>query len=143
VSSERCERADAEALQPEWERGEGREVVVRVEDSGEEWQVVFSGDRGEIEDALDGVREDAGAEVGVAAITGPDTGNPRSGRERRLDSLMPTQRKVFEYARESGYCQWPRGCSTRDLAADLDVSKTTLLEHLRKAESKLLDSEDV
>lgn len=124
------------------EHGFVHSAPVRIEDGGEEWQVVFSGDRSEIEDALDGVREDAGAEVSVAAITGPDSGNPRGERERRLDSLTPTQRKVFEHARESGYYQWPRGCSTRDLAADLDVSKTTLLEHLRKAESKLLDPGD-
>jgi len=46
---------------------------------------------------------------------------------------------VYEHAREAGYYEWPRGASTRELADDLDVSKTTLLEHLRKAESKLLD----
>jgi len=50
---------------------------------------------------------------------------------------------VFDSDRDAGYHEWPRGCSTRDLAADLDVSKTTLLEHLRKAESKLLDPEDL
>lgn len=124
------------------EHGFVHSAPVRIENGGEEWQVCFTGDREDIEGALDRVREDAGAEVSVAAITGPDSGSPRSERERRLDSLTPTQRKVFEHARESGYYQWPRGCSTRDLAADLDVSKTTLLEHLRKAESKLLDPED-
>ena len=51
--------------------------------------------------------------------------------------------EVFDSDRDAGYHEWPRGCSTRDLAADLDVSKTTLLEHLRKAESKLLDPEDL
>lgn len=112
---------------------------VRIEDGGEEWQVCFTGERDEIEDALDGVREDATAEVSIAAITGPDSGAPRSEREQRLDTLTPTQRKVFEHARKTGYYEWPRGCSTRDLADDLDISKTTLLEHLRKAESKLLD----
>jgi len=121
------------------EHGFVHSAPVRIEGGEEEWQVCFTGDREDIEDSLDGVRETAGAEVTVAAITGPESGSPRSEREQRLDTLTPTQRKVFEHARGSGYYQWPRGCSTRDLAADLDVSKTTLLEHLRKAESKLLD----
>lgn len=125
------------------EHGFVHSAPVRIEDGGEEWQVCFTGERDDIEEALDGVREDADAEVSIAAITGPDSGSPRSERERRLDSLTPTQRKVFEHAREAGYYQWPRGCSTRDLADDLDVSKTTLLEHLRKAESKLLDPHDL
>jgi len=63
----------------------------------------------------------------------------RTAREQRLDTLTTTQREVYEHAREAGYYEWPREASTRELAADLDVSKTTLLEHLRKAESKLLD----
>ncbi|WP_459192680.1 helix-turn-helix domain-containing protein [Halosimplex sp. J119] len=111
---------------------------VRIENGREQWEVCFVEDRSAIEDALDGVREQAGAEVTVDSIT---TGEPSSGTERdqRLDTLTTTQREVFEHAREVGYYDWPRGTSTRELAADLDVSKTTLLEHLRKAESKLLD----
>lgn len=112
---------------------------VRIEGGREEWQVCYTGERSDIEAALDGVREDAGAEVAVSSITAADGGATRSERDQRLDSLTSTQRKVFEHAREAGYYEWPRGCSTRDLAADLDISKTTLLEHLRKAESKLLD----
>jgi hypothetical protein len=112
---------------------------VRIEDGREEWQVCFTGDRSNIESALDGVREDAGAEVSIASITGSDGGTALTEREQRLDSLTPTQREVFEQARAAGYYEWPRGCSTRDLADRVGVSKTTLLEHLRKAESKLLD----
>lgn len=114
---------------------------VRIEGGREEWQVCFTGDRSGIESALDGVRQDAGAEVSIASITGSNSGTPLTEREQRLDSLTPTQRKVFEQAREAGYYEWPRGCSTRDLADRVGVSKTTLLEHLRKAESKLLDPE--
>lgn len=110
---------------------------VRIENGSEEWQVCFAGNRSEIESALDGVRRDAEAEVSVASITSSE--GDRGERGQRLDSLTPTQRDVFEHARQRGYYEWPRGVSTRELADDLDVSKTTLLEHLRKAESKLLD----
>ena len=111
---------------------------VRIEGGREYWQVSFAGERGDIEPALDGVREDAGAEVTVQRITSTGEAN-QPERQHRLDTLTATQRKVFEHAREEGYYEWPRGTSTRDLAEELDVSKTTLLEHLRKAESKLLD----
>ena len=56
-----------------------------------------------------------------------------------MSTLTPAQREVFELARERDYYQWPHGVSTRELADELDVSKTTMLEHLRKAEGKLLD----
>jgi hypothetical protein len=119
------------------EHGFVHSAPVRIENGSEEWQVCFAGDRSEIEAALDGVRRDAEAEVSVASITSSD--RDRGERGQRLDSLTPTQRDVFEHARSRGYYEWPRGVSTRELADDLDVSKTTLLEHLRKAESKLLD----
>lgn len=113
---------------------------VRIEGGREYWQVCFAGNRDEIEASLEGVREDADAEVSVSRITSSDTRT--SERDRRLETLTPTQREVFELARERGYYQWPRGVSTRELAAELDISKTTMLEHLRKAESKLLDPSD-
>jgi predicted DNA binding protein len=111
---------------------------VRIEDGREEWQVCFLNDRSEIEAALDGVREQAGAEVSIDSITTGESGGP-TPRDQRLDTLTVQQRQVFECAREMGYYEWPRAASTRELAAEFDVSKTTLLEHLRKAEAKLLD----
>ncbi|WP_435346846.1 helix-turn-helix domain-containing protein [Haloarchaeobius sp. HRN-SO-5] len=111
---------------------------VRIEDGREEWQVGFAGERTEIQEQLDCVREEADAEVSVSAITSSDSGT-KLPREQRFDTLTAAQRKVFEHAREAGYFEWPRGTSTRELADDLDISKTTLLEHLRKAEAKLLD----
>ena len=111
---------------------------VRIEGGREEWQVCFVDDRSEIESALERVREQAGAEVRIDSITTSESAAP-SARDQRLDTLTTKQRQVFEHAREAGYYDWPRKSSTRELAADLDVSKTTLLEHLRKAESKLLD----
>jgi hypothetical protein len=109
----------------------------RIEGGREFWQVVFAGERSEIESELSAVGDESGADISVARISSSETVEPE--RERRLGTLTPTQREVFELARDEGYYQWPRGVSTRDLAAKLDISKTTLLEHLRKAEAKLLD----
>ena len=111
---------------------------VRIENGREVWEVCFAGERNEIEPALAGVREDANADVDIKRITSTgDVSKPE--RKHRYDSLTATQREVFELARREGYYQWPRGISTRDLAEIRGVSKTTLLEHLRKAESTLLD----
>ncbi|RLM59256.1 transcriptional regulator [Halobellus sp. Atlit-31R] len=111
---------------------------VRIEDGRERWQVCFLDDRSEIEPALDDVQRASGAEVEIDSITTSEAG-AAAERELRVDTLTTQQRHVFDHAQEAGYYEWPRQASTRELAADLDVSKTTLLEHLRKAEAKLLD----
>jgi hypothetical protein len=123
------------------EHGFVHSAPVRIESGREIWEVCFAGERPSIEPSLDGVREDAGADIEVKRITtAGDVRQPE--RQRRLDLLTPTQRDVFDLAREEGYYEWPRGTSTRELAELSDVSKTTLLEHLRKAEAKLLNPQN-
>ncbi|MBX0284979.1 helix-turn-helix domain-containing protein [Haloarcula salinisoli] len=120
------------------EHGFVHNAPVRIENGREEWQVCFVDERSQIDDALERVREQAGAEVTVDSITTGEAA-ATTARDQRLDTLTAKQRDVFEHAREAGYYEWPRQCDTRELADDLGVSKTTLLEHLRKAEAKLLD----
>lgn len=123
------------------EHGLVHSAPVRIEGGRETWEVCFTGDRSNLDDALDGVRQDANAEVTVESIhTAEWDGN--SERHHRLDTLTAAQRDAFEHARTSGYYEWPREVSTRELADGLDVSKTTFLEHLRKAEAKLLDPDE-
>ncbi|SFL13187.1 hypothetical protein SAMN04487950_2644 [Halogranum rubrum] len=119
------------------EHGFVHSAPVRIEGGREYWDVCFAGNRRDIEASLDGVREDADAEVSVSRITASETAECE--HDERTHTLTTTQREVFELARARGYYQWPRGVSTRELAAELDISKTTMLEHLRKAEAKLLD----
>jgi len=110
---------------------------VRVRHGREYWPVFFAGTRTEVDSHITEITEEYGADIDVTRIT---SSAARTGEEaRRMDHLSESQREVFELARERGYYDWPRGISTRELAAEMDVSKTTLLEHLRKAESKLLD----
>jgi predicted DNA binding protein len=45
---------------------------------------------------------------------------------------------VIKYALQAGYFEWPREITADELAAELDISRATLLEHLRKGQSKLL-----
>lgn len=61
-----------------------------------------------------------------------------------FDAELPTfserQRQVLALAHERGYYEIPKGVTTEELAADLDVSRRTLEEHLRRAEQKLVES---
>jgi predicted DNA binding protein len=54
--------------------------------------------------------------------------------------LSERQAEVVTLALEDGYYEWPRGADAETLADRLDISHSTFLEHLRKAESKLLRS---
>lgn len=110
---------------------------VRVRHGREYWPVFFPGTRDEVEDLLDAIRDEEDANIEVTRITCAGGGNPEE--IRRMDRLSESQREAFELARQQDYYAWPRGISTRELASELGVSKTTLLEHLRKAEAKLLD----
>ena len=122
------------------EHGFVHSAPIRIENGRETWQVCFAGERAALENALDRVREDAGAEVSVESVT--TAGADRSEWDRRRETLTPAQHEAFEHARETGYYCWPRETSTRELADGLGISKTTLLEHLRKAEAKLLGPGD-
>lgn len=52
--------------------------------------------------------------------------------------LTDRQRDVVIEALTRGYYDWPRGINNENLAAELDISRATLHEHLRRAEKKLL-----
>ncbi|WP_254272022.1 helix-turn-helix domain-containing protein [Haloarcula marina] len=53
--------------------------------------------------------------------------------------LTDRQREVLETAVEMGYFEYPKGANAGDVAAALDISVSTLAEHLAAAQTKLLD----
>jgi len=55
-----------------------------------------------------------------------------------LMSLSPSQRKSIAAAVDSGYFDFPRKTDSGKLARSLGISKSTLSEHLRRAEKSLL-----
>lgn len=52
--------------------------------------------------------------------------------------LTQRQYEVVSLALERGYFDWPRKLTSEELATELEISHSTVLEHLRKAQSKLL-----
>ncbi|WP_049895545.1 helix-turn-helix domain-containing protein [Halopiger xanaduensis] len=117
------------------------DASVRVEGGVEHWPVFVADDRSQVRDRLETIRAETDAEITVSKIGSADGGggSTDSGPVDRLDRLTPRQRDAFELACERNYYAWPREINTRELADELGVSKTTLLEHLRKAEAKLLN----
>lgn len=116
-------------------RGFIPDAPVRMYDGREYWTVVVTSNRETVRHRLNEIREEVGAEITVQDVCTPEE---YFGEGMFLDDpLSDRQREVFELARDRGYYTWPRTVSAADLAEELDVSETTLLEHLRKAEAKL------
>ena len=107
---------------------------IRIRDGEEYWTFAVDDPRETIRAKLDEVRREKDAEIHVERIT-TRTGEPS---QLDIDQLSDRQREVFELARERGYYDTPRRASGSDLADELELSKATLHEHLRKVESKLL-----
>lgn len=119
------------------ERGFIYDGPTRIRDGVERWSLVTHHDRERAGDLLDEVREGMDAKIDVERLSMVDRSS--TAEARPLDRLSDRQREAFLLARRNGYYGWPRETTARELAAQLGVSKTTYLEHLRKAEAKLLD----
>lgn len=112
---------------------------VRMQNGREYWTVLVQETRQTVHERLEAIREEMDADIRVELITAPQSGSGIF----HTDDLSERQREVLDLARRRNYYQWPREASAGDLAEELDVSKATLLEHLRKAESKLLGGESM
>lgn len=123
--------------EPLQSRGFIPDAPVRIRDGREEWTVLAEGSRDSITSRLDEVREAAHAEIRLVRVTTPEAAPTSMLPE---DTLSERQREAFELAHDRGYYEWPRNVSGTELAAETGVSKATFLEHLRKAEAKLLGS---
>ena len=72
-----------------------------------------------------------------------DLGDVHLGRLQPIGdptlSLSARQSEVITLANEAGYFDWPRRTDAETLAGELGICHSTFLEHLRKAEKKLID----
>ncbi|AFK20847.1 bacterio-opsin activator (plasmid) [Haloferax mediterranei ATCC 33500] len=113
----------------------------RIEDGVETWNLLAHTTRSSLGRLLDEIREERNADISLTKISpASEPMQPPDPGETEL--LTPRQREAVNLARERGYYNWPREITARELASELDVSKTTFLEHLRKAEAKLMGNRE-
>lgn len=111
----------------------------QMEDGRETWPLLVRMDRSALSRRMEEIQKEYDADITLKQVTPAKQNRSRSSFQTKLDDLTPRQRQAYELAHESGYYEWPREASVKDLADDLGVSKTTFLEHLRSAENHLLD----
>lgn len=108
---------------------------IRVCNGWEHWTVAVDDTRSEIREKLADVGDKWDAAIKLKKINTYGVVKPP---KMDVDLLSDRQYEVFELARERGYYDSPRRISGSELAEELNISKTTLHEHLRKVEAKLL-----
>lgn len=63
----------------------------------------------------------------------------RAGWQQLLASIPPRRRELLNLAVEQGYFEIPRQVTLEELAAQMDITKTTASSHLRKAEQQFFE----
>ena len=97
------------------------------------WRIRFRfGTRDQFDDFRETIA-DCGHTFSLLELSQPEDPRSLSG------ALTPAQRKALRAAKEYGYYEVPREISTRELAAELDMSHQNLSELLRRATEKLID----
>jgi predicted DNA binding protein len=119
-------------------RGFVYDGLPKMVDGHEEWSVLIHAPRRDVFETLDTIRAERDADITLQRIAGVES-PARQSMDERERHLSPRQREALALARERGYYEWPRDVTAGELASDLGVAKTTFLEHLRKAEGRLLD----
>jgi DNA-binding CsgD family transcriptional regulator len=96
-------------------------------------KIEMIGKENEIKEFLHYTNKWAGNSFKILGLTSIDTKG-----ESLLSKLTPRQRQMLLTAYALGYYDVPRRISSDDLSRHLNVDKSTIVEHLRKAERKLI-----
>jgi hypothetical protein len=103
----------------------------------EVWTLLTHHRRDRVYSLLEEIEAEKDASISVTSIT--ETPEVWQQTPLPVDQLSSRQREVFHLAQTSGYYDHPRRTSADELADELGVSSSTVHEHLRKAEAKLLN----
>jgi hypothetical protein len=95
-------------------------------------KLTFMGNLNEVRKLLS-VAEKVGQKFRVLSLT-----DASFSPDSMLQSLTEKQRKILSIAYANGYYDVPRRIDSETLAKKLNIVKSTLVEHLRKAEMRLM-----
>lgn len=117
----------------------GCPVVRSVAREGGLTLVFHAADYDELQRAIGDLRERfPGADI-ERFVRSPATERSRDAVLVDRGKLTDRQLEVLETAREMGYFERPRRANATEVAAELDITASTLREHLAAAERKILD----
>jgi len=94
-------------------------------------RVTVVGDQTDIQQLTDDIPDDAEFSIGR-------TGTYHPGTERLFGSLTDRQQEVLLTALEEGYYEQPRKATMTDLGEEMGLTSSTVAEHLRKVEKRVL-----
>ncbi len=94
-------------------------------------KITLVGDHNMVRQAMDQLPDDVAVSVDEVGAYSPD-------RRDMLSMLTDRQLEVFQKAVELGYYEIPRRTTHEEIAEHLECAPSTVDEHLRKAESRVL-----
>lgn len=113
--------------------------TVRVSQGTEYYNLV--GESSDIQELLKVLDEEGTTQLQAAEdLDEVPGGDPEEGEPTLEDLLTDRQLQALILAYSEGYYGWPRDLSASDLADGMEISVSTLLEHLREAESEVLSA---
>jgi predicted DNA binding protein len=142
---------DARVLYSRWERtpacasvphialdhlGDGVLFETRHEGRHYTWRVIHAGD-GDVGAFFAALEEAVGDCARTEMLRSTEAGAPARDTDSNADGLSPEQEAALRAAVEHGYYESPREVDVGDLAAHLDVPRSTLTYRLRRAEERL------
>lgn len=122
-------------LNPAWTRFANHDIgywISPFEIRDNNWRVTFLGTSRQVKKALNFIEK---MEMQYKIVLHSDARFPQ---DSLLTTLTERQRKILSSASRLGYYDVPRKIRSEQLARTLGLSKSTLVEHLRKAERRLI-----
>ncbi len=108
-----------------------------LELTSESWRITVVGSGEQIKGFLANLRE---LKMRYKVLSVEDGGLEGPAPGSAVAILTPKQREALVVAYQCGYYDIPKRAESADVAKALALGKSTTLEHLRKAEKRLLDS---
>lgn len=113
-------------------------VPATVASGWEEWSVIAS-DHEQVSETHEELQEIGSVEV--TSLQSPDLDGLLTGLsdvKQAVQELSPRQREVLSRAIDEGYYDSPRACNIAELAEKDSANTSTVGEHLRRSEGKIL-----